>query len=213
MYRPIAALLVALIGPCAQPTTTQPDPEPLSVDVVGDSLTAQAYEYLGGWVDAPSSDVERIAEPGWSIAEAQGPYSASVAANPPDVTVLALGPNDASGAAGWDLGDIVRWYDFLRSTPEGSCVVVVLPRFGPSAPLAWSREVNEARGYIVDLVDPGRQFDPPPNRTVILVDWYLPPAVHPDYLAADGIHISAVDANAPARARQRQYWEGVRACP
>lgn len=198
--------------PTSSTTSTTVPAAPLSVDVVGDSLTVQAHEYLGGWVDAPSSDVEKIAAPGWSVAEAQGPYNASVAAHPPDVTVLALGPNDAAGTAGWDLGDIVRWYDFLRTTPARSCVAVVLPRFGPSAPLAWAREVNEARGYIVDLVAPGGQFAPPPERTIFLVDWYLPPAVHPDYLAPDGVHLSGVDGNAPARARQRQYWEGVHAC-
>lgn len=222
MHKTVAALLVAFLAPCQTTTTTEPPsttsstiPEPvLSVDVVGDSLTAQAYEYVGGWVDAPSSDTERIAEPGWDMADAQGPYNASVAANPPDVTVLALGNNDADPASGgWDIFDIVRWNTFLASTPAGSCIVVVLPRFGPTANLNWAREVNEARGFIVDLVAPGGQFQPPPGRPVVLVDWYLPPVIHPDWLAADGIHISAVDDNAPARARQDQYWDGVGNCP
>lgn len=222
MYRLIAALAVALIAPCVQPdptstteppttSTTVPVP-PLSVDVVGDSLTAQAHEYLGGWVDAPSSDTERIAEPGWDLADALPAYEASVAAHPPDVTVLALGNNDSDPATGgWDLFDIVRFHDFLHlDVPDGSCVVLVLPRFGPAANLAWSREVNEARGYMVDLVAPGGQFQPPPGMVFVLEDWYLPPAARPNRLAADGIHLSGNEA---AVTRQDTYWDGVNSCP
>jgi hypothetical protein len=233
VYKLVAALAVALIAPCVQPdptttttttssstTTTTVPVDPVSIDVVGDSLTAQVYEYLGGWVDAPSSDTQRIAEAGWSMIQAQAPYNASVAANPPDVTVVALGNNDAHpDGGGWDLFDIVRWNDFFASTPTGSCIVVVLARFGPSpsAPPpnfnTWSAEVNEGRRYIVDLVTPGGQFSPPPGREVVLVDWYLPITVHPNYLGPDAIHLTGVNGNAPAHARQDQYWDGAGNCP
>jgi hypothetical protein len=222
VYKLVAALTAALTflsGPTAaaqDPTTsssTTVPPDPVSIDVVGDSLTAQAHEYLGGWVNAPSSDTQRIAEPGWDMDDAEAPYAASVAESPPDVTVLALGPNDAALPAGWDLYDIVQWHGFLNDqVPDGSCLVLVLPRFGPAANATWSREVNEARGYMVDLVSPGGQWPPPPID-VVLVDWYLPPTVHPDYLMPDGIHLSGVDDNAPARARQDQYWDGAGNCP
>lgn len=210
----IAAAAFAPVTADAQtPTSSTSVPEPASsVDVVGDSLTVQAFEYLGGWVDAPSSDTERIAEAGWSMVQAQGPYSASVAAHPPDVTVLALGNNDSDPASGgWDLFDIVRWHDFLhQEVPAGSCVVLVLPRFGPAAPLAWAREVNEARGYLVDLVAPGGQFQPPPEMVFVLEDWYLPPAAVPNRLAPDGIHLSGNEA---AVTRQDLMWDGVNSCP
>jgi hypothetical protein len=216
VYKLVAALTAALTflsGPTAaaqDPTTssstTSVPPDPVSIDVVGDSLTAQAREYLGGWVDAPSSDTQRIAEPGWDMDDAEAPYAASVAANPPDVTVLALGPNDAALPAGWDLYDIAQWHGFLNNqVPDGSCLVLVLPRFGPTANAAWSREVNEARGYMVDLVSP--------PITVVLEDWYLPITPHPDYLMPDGIHLSGVDDNAPAHARQDLMWDGAGNCP
>jgi hypothetical protein len=226
VHKLVAALTAALTflsGPTAaaqDPTTSSSTTsstvpaDPVSIDVVGDSLTAQAHEYLGGWVDAPSSDTERIAEPGWDMDDAEAPYAASVAEDPPDVTVLALGPNDAALPAGWDLYDIVQWHGFLNDqVPEGSCLVLVLPRFGPAANVTWSREVNEARGYMVDLVSPGGQFEPPAGVTFVLGDHYLHGAARPDFYAADGIHLSAVDDNAPARARQDEYWDGVNSCP
>lgn len=222
MYKLVAALTAALTflssptaaaqDPTTSSSTSTTVPEPvLSVDVVGDSLTAQAHEYLGGWVDAPSSDTERIAEPGWDMDDVEAPYAASVAAHPPDVTVLALGPNDAALPAGWDLYDIARWHDFLHNqVPDGSCVVLVLPRFGPAANVTWSREVNEARGYMVDLVAPGGQFQPPPEMVFVLEDWYLGPAALPNRLAPDGIHLSGNEA---AETRQDLMWDGVNSCP
>lgn len=179
--------------------------------VVGDSVTEQAYGYAGGWVDAPSSDVVKIAGSGWDLEDAEPGYGEALAQAEPDVTVVALGPNDADPASGgWDINDVYRWYGFLNFTvPPGGCVVVVLPRHKSGFPPAWAAELNEARDYMVDLASPGGQFAPPGDVTVRMEDWRMRTAANPALLAGDGIHLSGTPA---AVVRQHQYWAGVDAC-
>jgi hypothetical protein len=215
MRRPtfgVLAVVLAVAGACIPAGANPPGPLD-SIDVLGDSITEQAYSGAGGWSGSPSIDTQKIAGAGWEVDDVEGPYAASVAADPPDVTVIALGPNDADPAdGGWTLYDIANWYDLLRATPEGSCIVVVLPRHGAGFPAAWATELNEARGYMVDLMAPGGIFEPPANRTRVLMDWNTVTAINPTYLGADGIHLTAVDNDAPAYARQDVYWDGAGNC-
>lgn len=207
----LATCLVA--GGLFPSTQVSAQPDPPRIIVVGDSVTEQAYSYLGGWVAAPG-DVVKIAGAGWDVDDAEGPYATAVAEAPPDVTVIALGPNDANPATGgWTLYDIANFNDLFAAAPEGSCVVVVLPRHGAGFPHTWAVELDEARTHIVDLVAPGGALNPPPGRSYVLADWRMTTAPHPAYLAGDGIHITGVDDNAPARARQDTYWDGAGNCP
>lgn len=177
MRKTLAALLAALT-----PYVPPAQPDPPRIVVVGDSVTEQAYSYLGGWVDAPG-DVVKIAGAGWDVDDVEGPYATAVAEDPPDVTVVALGPNDADPTAGgWTLYDIANWWDLLDTAPEGSCVVVVLPRHGAGFPHAWAVELDEARTNIVDLVAPGGSLNPPPGRSYVLTDWRMTTAPHPAFL-------------------------------
>lgn len=206
----LAALAAVSLGAACIPAGASPPGSLDSIDVLGDSVTEQAYGHVGGWTGAPSLDTEKIAGAGWSVDEVEALYAASVAADSPDVTVIALGPNDANPAGGgWTLYDIANWYDLLRGTPEGSCIVVVLPRHGAGFPSAWATELNKARQWIVDLMAPGGQFEPPPNRRRVLMDWNTVTAINPNYLV-DGIHLAA--GNEPAVARQDMYWDGADNC-
>lgn len=208
----LGVTLVAAVSACIPAGANPPGPLD-SIDVLGDSVTEQAYNHVGGWSGSPSIDTQKIAGSGWSVDDVEAPYAASVAADPPEVTVIALGPNDANPATGgWDLYDIANWYDLLRATPEGSCIVVVLPRHGAGFPSGWASELNEARGWVVDLMAPGGQFPPPPNRRRVLMDWNTATSINPGYLAADGVHLSDVADDAPARARQDMYWDGAGNC-
>jgi hypothetical protein len=213
MRRLKVATLAALTVASCIPAGANP-PGPLdTIDVLGDSVTEQAYSGAGGWSGSPSLDTQKIAGSGWDVDDVEAPYAASVAADPPDVTVIALGPNDADPAGGgWTLYDIANWYDLLQATPEGSCIVVVLPRHGPGFPGTWAAELNEARTYMVDLMSPGGQFEPPANRRRVLMDWNTVTSINPSYLAADGIHLTAVNEDAPAYARQDMYWDGAGNC-
>jgi hypothetical protein len=213
MRKPLAALFVALtfLAACEvlSPAVAQPT-EPRIV-VIGDSVTEQAYGYLGGWQDAPSSDVVKVSGSGWDLDDAEGPYAAAIA-DGVDITVLALGPNDADPATGgWTLYDVANFHDFLGSAvPSGSCVVVELPRHKSGFPAAWATELNEARDSLLDLASPGGSFAPPAGRYVVMQDWRMRTATHPEFLASDGIHLAG---NAAATERQQDYWDGAARCP
>jgi hypothetical protein len=165
--KPIAALFAALtfLAACEvlPPAVAQTDPA--RIIVVGDSVTEQAYGYLGGWQGAPG-DVVKVSGSGWDLDDAEGPYAAAVA-DGVDITILALGPNDADPASGgWTLYDLVNFHDFLGTTvPADTCVVVELPRHktGTLFPSggAWATQLDEARADLIDLASPGGHTAPP----------------------------------------------------
>jgi hypothetical protein len=212
----IAALLatLAFTAACGIPTGPRPSfaqADPVRIVVVGDSVTEQAHGFLGGWQGAPSSDVVKVSGSGWDLDDAEPGYAAAIA-NGVDITILALGPNDANPTnGGWDLYDLANFYDFLNTTvPTGTCVVVELPRHKSGFPAAWATQLDEARADLIDLSSPGGHTAPPPGRWVVLQDWRMRTAPHPELLASDGIHLGSDTA---ARERQDDYWDGARRCP
>lgn len=225
MRKPLAALFVALVFLAAcdvlPPAVAQTDPEPRIV-VVGDSVTEQAYGYLGGWQGAPSSNVVKVSGSGWSMDCAEVPYAQAVADGAPDITVVALGPNDADPAnrtggcdpnndGGWNLYDVANFSDFLSTAvPAGSCVVVELPRHKSGFPATWATQLDEARADLLDLASPGGTYSPPAGRYVTIEDWRMRTAPHPEFLASDGIHLASNEA---AAERQDDYWDGAARCP
>jgi hypothetical protein len=212
--KPFAALFAALtfLAACEvlPPAVAQSDP--VRIIVVGDSVTEQAYGYLGGWQGAPSPDVVKVAGSGWDLDDAEPGYAQAVAEGTPDITVLALGPNDANPSnGGWDLYDLANFYDFLNTTvPTGTCVVIELPRYKSGFPPAWATQLDEARADLIDLASPGGHTAPPTDRFVVLEDWRMRTAPHPELLASDGIHLAS---NQAATERQQDYWDGARRCP
>jgi hypothetical protein len=88
--------------------------------------------------------------------------------------------------------------------------VVELPRHKSGFPPAWATQLDEARADLIDLASPGGHTAPPPGRYVVLQDWRMRTAPHPELLASDGIHLAGETA---ASERQDDYWDGARRCP
>jgi hypothetical protein len=177
------------------------------VVLLGDSVTEQAFGYLGGPTDGAPARLRRWSHVGWTLPVAADHAGSAVDAPSTGTLVLAAGPNDAAPwDDGWTREDVARWQDLLDGVPATTCVAVVLPGWG--APLdgtPWAHAMEQMRTDVVRLVDERRAAGSP----IVTVDWRPVVAEHPEYLAADGIHLAS---KAAATARQSLYWQAVGAC-
>ena len=188
---------VALLG-----AACVPEPRPGSVDVAGDSLTIQAF-YNGGFGEGAPSDLDVIADNGWTVAEAQRRVAANAAAGRPSVLVVALATNDAHPwRGGWTSSDVTGFRRMMSTPHPSACVVLVLPGWGAGASIEHGYHMNLARSSL-------RRLATERPRTVV-ADWLAVVQAHPEYLRSDGIHLSGLAA---WHARSALYWQGVAACP
>ena len=190
-----------------------PSPEPTAsgagddVVLLGDSVTEQAFGYLGGPTTGAPARLHRSSHVGWTLRAAADHAGATLDAASTGTVVVAVGPNDAAPwDGGWTDDDVARWQATLDGIPAATCVAVVLPGWG--APLhgtPWEGGMEQMRADVERLVDARRAGDRPRSRSTGL------PIVteHPDYLAADGIHLAT---DAAATARQSLYWHAVATC-
>src|SRR5919202_1723606 len=124
------------------------------VDLVGDSVTEQAFGYLGGEVGTGApSHLDRWSGTGWTGADVAAHTEARAKDGELDALIVALGPNDASPAdGGWDATDVARWRRLLATPGAGACVVVVLPGWGEQLDgTPWARAMERMRADVRDL--------------------------------------------------------------
>jgi hypothetical protein len=178
-----------------------------NVVLLGDSVTEQAFGYVGGPTSDAPARLDRWSHVGWTLPVAAEHAGTAVDASSTGILVLAAGPNDAAPwDDGWTGEDVARWQDILEGVPATTCVAVVLPGWGAALDsTAWERSMQQMRTDVVGLVDDRRATGSP----TVVVDWLPVVTRHPDYVAADGIHLAS---KAAARARQSVYWQAVDSC-
>jgi hypothetical protein len=177
------------------------------VVLLGDSLTALAFGYLGG----PTSDAPERLLPffaaGWTLRDAVATAGPAVDAPSTGVVVLAVGANDAAPwDGGWTSEDVAHWAEVLDDVPSSTCVAVVLPGWGPQLDgTPWAQGMEQMRTDARRLVAARRST----GARTFTVDWRPVVERHPDYIAPDGIHIAGTEA---ATALQGLYWHAVARC-
>lgn len=202
----VAVVLVVPDGggaPAVDPQFQQPA-QP-NVVLLGDSVTEQAFGYLGGPSRGAPQHLRRWSGSGWTVADAVAHADATpLASSRTDVVVIALGPNDAAAwDDGWNTRDVARWRDLLATPDRGTRVVVVLPGWGPSIEgTKWCDDMLAMRHDVRRLIAERASTGSP----TVEVDWLRVTIAHPEYLAADGIHLSN---RAAAEARQALCWNAV----
>lgn len=182
----LGVTLVMVTGAC-ELIEKQP-PVPGRVAIGGDSLTVQASYWgggLSGW-----DETEKIGI-GWQAEHVQPRATLDVEspATSADVFVVALGQNDASKSAGRDgftNEDKLQLSSLLGTPADGACVAVVEPWYQPPAGQPFDGAQMEGilayRTWIEGVV----ASDPDRYRSV---DWRPVAEAHPEYIAADGIHL------------------------
>jgi hypothetical protein len=207
----VGLLVLAAVPGTAAPASARPPRPAVAVagDVVllGDSVTEQAFGYVGGATAGAPAHLRRWSRTGWTLRAAADHAGRAVTSPSTGTLVLAVGPNDA---APWDYGwtsvDVARWRGVLDRAPARACVAVVLPGWGaPLRGTPWARALVRERSSVTALAASRRAA----GRPTITVDWLPVVRAHPEYLAGDGIHLSGRPA---AAARQSLYWQAVARC-
>lgn len=200
-----AAVLLSVTG-------CKPEPEPDSVDVVGDSIALQAT-LAGSGLPGEPPDLETHAGNGWTAADVLPWVEDQVASGRPETLVIALGVNDAKpGNGGWGWSDIATWVDLLDAPHPDACVVVVLPAVGEGASAELAAEVDTARTDITNLAS---QRDGP----TVVEDWGIVTDADPSVLSTDGVHLAPDPAgpwgisSSAAEAATGLWWQATHQCP
>jgi hypothetical protein len=191
--------------------------DPGHVYVLGDSLTAMAYNAHGVGKGAPA-DLTMDAWPGWSATEAQPSLDAAVMTRKIDTLVVALGTNDSTfawGKEGWNAADVERFQHIITTPPPATCVVVVLPGYSADIEASHASEMDAARADLTRLAQERRSD--PANGPTVVIDWQTQVTARPELMGPDGIHL-VNDPAIPwptaeaAAARIGLYWHGVAGC-
>lgn len=195
-----AVLILALAASACEPAP--PPPLPGTVDVAGDSVSAQAFGYTTARPGVTARANTEMVRYGWGCHDVEARLRQHIAARRPEILIWALGPNDANPATGgYELSDLACWAGAFEDTHPETCIVVVLPGYGAGIAPAWAREIDEARGYVPQTLA-GR-------ANTVTVDWQPIVDQHPEYMQADGIHKGNAAA---AAARLALYDLGARQC-
>lgn len=180
-------------------------PLPGTVDVAGDSVSAQAFGYTPtrpGVTNGADTEAVRY---GWACGDVDGIVQQHVNRARPATLIVALGPNDALDGWTWDDR---HCFDRLVDTilDPTACAVFVLPAWG--APLEgsqWALNMGRARNSLTAVAGERQAA----GRPTVVVDWTPIIAAHPEYLDAGGIHLTGEPA---AGARLQLYADGAAQC-
>lgn len=201
----LRAAALATIALALGLATSACTPTPGTVDVAGDSVSAQAFGYTAARPGVTAVADREMVGAGWGCSNVEATLRRHVNAARPEILILALGPNDASD--GWDRADRACFDrlvdDILDPT---ACAVVVLPAWG--APLdgtQWAADMGRARNSLVAIAGERSAA----GRRTVIVDWSPIVAEHPEYLDAGGIHKGNAEA---AEARLQLYADGADQC-
>lgn len=183
----VAAVVAALAAGACDLVDKQ-EPVPGRVAIGGDSLTVQASYWgggLAGWDDAAKVGV------GWQAEHVQPRATLDVEgeATSADVFVVALGQNDAARSwarDGFTDEDRMQLWSLIGTPADGACVALVKPWYQP--PTGQPFDAAQADGIEAyrAWVDQAVAADPQRYRSV---DWRPVAEAHPEYIAADGIHL------------------------
>ncbi|HEV7762363.1 MAG TPA: hypothetical protein VGO78_25315 [Acidimicrobiales bacterium] len=211
----LAAVLVlaVVVAPGSGASARAPGPASAAAgrgaDVVllGDSVTEQAFGYLGGPTAGAPAHLHRWSRTGWTLRNAADHAGAALSSSRTGTLVIALGPNDAAPwDHGWNHDDVTRWRRVLAGAAPATCVAVVLPGWGaPLRGTVWEHDLRRMRSAVDGLVAARRATGSP----TVELDWLPVTGRHPGYLAPDGIHLATTAA---ATARQSLYWQAVGRC-
>lgn len=202
--RPRTLAVVTAIAAAGALTACVPEPTPGTIDVIGDSLTAQATRYAPNWAEgAPAgSDIYVDAVVG-SRFEGHQPRVEERAANGrPAVLTVALGLN--SFGDGWTTTDLASFKDLIATPHPSTCVVVLLPQAGAGA------SANFLANNAIGRTDMRSAALERPNS--VIIDWKPVADAHPEYLQSDGIHLVGGTSGA-YKAYNDLRWAGAAACP
>lgn len=162
------------------PASVIPDPLPSEIVVIGDSLTVGAAPYLAALADALALRIRVDARVGRSTNEGLARLAHLESADDA-VVVLALGTNDRDSARYSDAVDVAR-------TAAGTARAIVwLTIVRPNG-----RPLTNA-----SLAVAAANAGTPPLRLVV---WEAYVAAHPEWLASDGVHLTATGYRARALA-------------
>lgn len=204
-------ICVLIVGVLLAALACKPEPQPGSVDVVGDSITVQA---LVAGTQAGPDDVVTHAGLGWTAADVAPWVDAQVDGGRPETLVIALGSNDAAlRNGGWTWADVATWVDLVNAPHEDACVAVLLPAVGDGADPAYAAQIDEARHGIVTVLQHHRTGDGP----TVVEDWADWTTTTPGVLADDGLHLAPGDGPhgidpAAADTRLAATWSAAAAC-
>ena len=184
----------------------EPPQIPSTVHLEGDSVTFQTYYTQ----PVPAFHTSGEFVPGSSAAYNPAGVAAKdrvpemVTQGKVDTLIWALGPNDIRMAGGqWSSTDQWIWYDVLANkVPEESCIVIVKPWVLEGG---WDVFPEQALNDLSAWIDVFAASHP----NVVVEDWKPIIEAHPEYMAADGVHIATYEA---AVARDALYREGVARC-
>jgi hypothetical protein len=102
------------------------------VVLLGDSLAALAFGWLGGPTSDAPDDLLTFFAAGWTLCDAVAAAGDALEARSTDVVVISVGPNDAGPPDnGWTRDDVDYWHDVIDDIPARTCVAIVLPGWGP----------------------------------------------------------------------------------
>ena len=176
----VAVGLLIVVSACHK---TPPTSDPVwSFQATGDSVLFQAEFYGGG----SGANTQGLVGLGWEAKHAQPRLDENVHidGHSPAVLVMAFGQNYADVYGQAESDELFR----MMFTPHDSaCVVVVLP--------SMRQNMDRVRADLQTLAW-ARSGQGKPTR---VVDWQTRVSAHPEYLDADGVHLSSTDANGNGR--------------
>jgi len=212
-----ATALVAILG-CIG---CVPTPEPNTIDIVGDSISTQAYWGRSAEYDAQgrpaNADVLHDEWAGRVFADAQPAATQRAADGRPAIMVIALGTNNAGAySSGWGPDDEADFNRLLFTPSSSACVVVILPGYivrGPNTPDLLTQ-------YSMHQAHEAMKAKAAQRPRTIVVDWQAIISANPSIIGPDGIHLAS-DAKlsgdlanpAAANAWAKMMWDGVARCP
>lgn len=184
LLAPLALAAAATVAAACQPAI-KATPTPGRTAMAGDSIGLQANFYGGGGTDATSWDTDQKIGLGWQAENAQPRVTADVATagRSPARLVVEFGHNYATGFTTGHRNAVLA---MLYSPDPSACVVAVLP-YAPSTLSAAHRQAIAQYRQLLATVAELRPH-------TVLVDWQPIAQAHPDYLAADGVHLNITAA-------------------
>ncbi len=204
----------------------QNPPIPGTVELVGDSITFQAFWYHGFLPTAPDqSKLDVFAWLGWQVKDVQQHVTDQAAQRKPETLIVALGTNDSAdltawgGDNGWTQADVDRFRTLINTVHPDTKVAIVLPGYGTGIDAYHAAQEDLAKRDLTALAAT--------RPHTVVVSWQALIDADPSVMETDGIHLATETYNNPdgtpalnsdgtparrvtehaAAVRQQLYWD------
>jgi hypothetical protein len=173
----------------------QNPPLPGTVELVGDSITFQAFWYHGFLSTAPDqAHLDVWSWLGWQVPDVQPHVTQQAALRKPETLIVALGTNDSSvltqyGQDGWTQADLQRFRTLINTVHPDTKVALVLPGYGPGINPAHAAQMDLAKQQLTALAAE--------RPHTIVVSWQDKIDADPGIMDPDGIHLITEEYNNP----------------